>query len=250
MKTFSKHFLPRTFLLMLLLAFSGVNRVADLRAQATIGFGSIGLIGLPDTVYAGDSILVGSYIKNYAPLNDSVYYDTIQVKGYIDTAGGPPGISFILPPVSPQFYLPLQPGDSMFFILPIDFRDSIMGGIFRIGNNVIVVWPISFDPHFSTLDSITVNVFLIDSISSVGPEHNQEGGVKCYPIPASGPLYVTTGSHSTKIKEVVVYDATGKIICVSKSPSLGIDTQPWSSGIYLLEVIFENGTKSSYKVIR
>lgn len=228
------------------LVFTGVNHDGGLRAQAAIGFGHNGLIGMPDTAFAGDSVLVGSFIKNYAPLNDSTYFDTIQIVGFVDTTG-PSTIPFTLPPVS---QLLIAPGDSLFFILPFSFRDYPMGGNFRIGNNVIVVWPISFDPHFATLDSLTANVFVIDTISGMGSEHISGGDVRCYPVPAVGPLYVTSSNHSLKVKEVIVRDGTGRIIAISKTPGLGIDTEPWASGIYLLEITFENGKKSVYKIIR
>lgn len=248
MKPTLKRFFPKLLLVLMMLAFTGMDRTSSgLHAQTTpIGFASTGLIGMPDTVFSGDSVLVGAFIKNYDTSGFYIFNDTIQIYGHIDT--GSSVIPFTLPPVPPQ--QAIIPGDSVFYILPIAFRDSSMGGNFRIGNNVIVVWPISFDPTFTTLDSITTNVFLIDTINGIGLDPISDANIRCYPVPASGPLYVTSGSHRLIIKEIIIRDANGKAVAVSDNPSTGILTDSWASGIYMLEIYFENGQRSVYKIIR
>ncbi len=246
MKPSLKSLFPRLLFVLMTLTFSGLNKNSSgLHAQASIGFGTIGLIGLNDTVWSGDSIPVGSFIKNYDTTATHVFMDSVQINGYIDT--GSVFIPFTLPLV-PQVYL--APGDSVFFIMPIVFRDIQMGGNFRIGNNVIVVWPISFDPTFSTLDSITANVFVIDTISGISPEPQNNENLRCYPVPATGPLYVTSTSRQLIIKDIIIRDATGKIVAISNNPSSGIETEKWASGIYLLEINYENGKRSIYKIVR
>lgn len=248
MKPTLKRFFPKLLFVLMMLAFTGMGRNSSgLHAQnITIGFSSTGLIGMPDTVFSGDSVLVGAFIQNYDTSGFYVFNDTIQISGTIDT--GSVLISFDLPPVPPQF--PIPSGDSLFYILPMVFRDNHMGGNFRIGNNVIVVWPISFDPTFSTMDSITVNVFVIDTISGIGPDPDAEANIRCYPVPASGPLYVSSGSRHLIIKEIIIRDANGKTVAISNNPSTGIMTDTWASGIYMLEIYFENGQRSIYKIIR
>ncbi len=245
MKSMSNRFLLKLLVVMTILVFTGMSRKdGNLFAQAPIGFGQNGLIGMPDTTISSLSVIqVAAYIKNYDTSNIYTYVDTIQIGGYIDT--GSFIIPFSLPPIN---NIILPPGDSVFILMPFTFLDSQMGGNMRIGNNVIVVWPISYDPNFFTRDSIISNVFIFDPNGV--PEYNQDGGVRCYPIPAAGPLYVTSSNRAMKIKEVVVRDVEGKIVAISQTPSLGINTEPWASGIYLLEITFDSGQKSTYKIIR
>ncbi|CAN5789993.1 hypothetical protein BH11BAC7_BH11BAC7_01800 [soil metagenome] len=232
----------RTMLVIALLILTGMNSNANLSAQSFIGFDLIGLIGMPDTVADGDGYLVGALVKNFSQ-TDSLSNDVVQIVGYIDTLSGPT-TPFSLPPVSG---ISLSPGNDTFFILPFVFDAGTPAG-FHIGNNVIVVWPITTNPNFGISDSVTVNVVILDGIST-GPE--QAGGeVRCFPVPVNGPLYVTSSSRMLVIKSILIRDAAGKIVTVSDNPSQGINTDAWAAGIYILEVTFDNGKETVYKIIR
>jgi hypothetical protein len=223
------------------LLLSGIGVSGKLSAQNLIAIDF--LIGMPDTAASGDQWLVGGIVRNFSA-STPLINDSVQIVGYFDSLSGP---------VSP-FALPwedsisIAPGDTLLFVLPIDFTAGPAGNGLRIGNNVIVVWPITPDPSFDTGDSISVNVFILDGIST-GPEA-EIGEIRCYPVPASGPLYVTSSNRHMVVKEITVRDASGKIIVVSNNPSSGILTDDWAAGIYMLEVTFENGKRSAYKIIR
>ena len=238
-------FSGKTILLLVAVMGGLIISGNSLRAQSTIGFNGQGFYGMPDTVANHDNHLVGTFVEVYTGL-DSLNNDSVQLVGYIDTTGGPgPYTQF----ASPFASITLNPGDSVFFILPIQFDAGFSGQGFRIGNNVIVVWPIcTTNPSFSTGDSITANVVVLDGIST-GPEP-VAGEVRCYPVPASGPLYVTSSDRSLVVKEIVIRNAAGQIIAVSDDPASGILTDDWASGVYMLEVTFENGKRSFYKIIR
>ncbi len=230
-------------LFLTVLAVSGMIRPAGLRAQDTIGFGPSGFSGMPVSVYAGDTVTVGAFVRNYS---DSAYQnDTIQINGYVDT--GSVFIPFSLPPV-PAINIPAY--DSIFFLIPIDFRDNYQGGIFRIGNNTIVIWPSMYDPNFGTGDSLTATVLVIDTINSIGPGHEYDDGVRCYPVPGNGPLFIMSNNPSLRPSEAIVRDINGKIVLVSKNPTAGIEMDGWLNGIYFIEIIFDNGTRGIYKIMR
>jgi hypothetical protein len=245
MKPVLKRFFPRLLFALLLLAGSGMSRIsAGLHAQNTIGFSLFGFSGMPDTVYAGDTIPVGAFFKNFGVTSYNPS-DTFEIRGSIDTLSGPP-ILFSFPPDTTS----LAPGDSTFVIFPIDFRDNHMGGNFKIGNNIIVVWPISYNQTWGTHDSLTATVFVIDTINGIGPELSPYEGVRCYPVPASGPMYITSNNPSMRPKEVIIRSATGDVVFVSKTPSFGIETESWANGVYFLEVTFDNGSRRVYKVVK
>jgi len=240
MKAPVKYFPVRLLAIVALLLLSGIT--GELRSQNLIGFGSTGFSGMPDTAYSGDSIPVGAFVKNFSPQAYPV--DTIQIRGYIDT--GSVHIPFAFPPV--VYSIPAY--DSAFFILPTVFRDIHMGGNFRIGNNVIVVWPAVYHAGFSTGDSLTATVFVIDTISGIPPGGTVDESVRCFPVPSSGPLYIYSASTNYHPKEVMVHDASGQVVYYSKNAGASIDTEPWRPGIYFIEITFDNGAKHTYKIVR
>jgi len=242
-----KRFIPRLLLALLVLTGSGLSRnSAGLRAQiGGIGFGAHGFIGMPDTAYAGDSTLVLAYVKNYDTLN--FFNDTIRIQGTIDTGSGP--VQFSFPPIS---HFTLLHGDSQIVLANVPFHtNSMLGQKLRIGSNVIVVWPVVDNPYFGIHDSLSVTVFVMDTISGLGPEHfAPDEGVRCYPVPASGPMYITSTNPQLHPKEITVRDAGGKTVFVSETPMLGIETESWANGVYFLEVVFDNGSRRVYKVVK
>jgi hypothetical protein len=246
MKAIIRHTLPMKLAMLLVVMFGGlIISGNNLRAQSTIGLSPGGFYGLPDTVANGDHYPVGTFVEIQS-LIDSLNNDSVQLVGYIDTIPGP---STTIPFASPYASITLNPGDSAFFILPITFTAGATGQGFRIGNNVIVVWPIcTSNPNFSTGDSITANVIVLDGIST-GPEP-EPGNVRCYPVPANGPLYVTSSDSNLVVKEIIVRNAAGEIVAVSDNPTLAIPTEYWAPGVYMLEVTFENGKRSFYKIMR
>jgi hypothetical protein len=223
-----------------MLLLSGMSASNKLSAQSTLGFDSIGLIGMPDTVAPSDQWLVGVFLRNFSPIDSLTPADSVQVRGFVDSLSGPTTVY-----ATPWAHITLAPNDTQFFILPINF-DSISG--FRVGNNVIVVWPITSNQNFDPQDSLVVNVLVIIDVST-GSEP-EVGEIRCYPVPASGPLYITSSNRALVVKEITIRDATGKIVAISNNPSTGILTDDWATGIYLLEIMFENGKRSTHKIIK
>lgn len=237
----------RMMLVTLMLVLSGIATNGNLFAQSTLGFSSVGLIGMPDTVGNNEQWLVGAQVKNYSFI-DSLMNDTVQILGYVDTIPGPSSVTpFALPPVSG---ISLTPGSDTFFIIPFIFDiDTTIGSPgFHIGNNVIVVWPITTNSNFGVYDSVTVSVVIVASVNQ-GPQQ-APSEIRCFPVPVNGPLFVTSSSRALVVKDIIIRDASGKIVAVSSNPSHGIDTEAWAAGIYLLDVTFENGRKGVYKIIK
>lgn len=232
------------FKLAALLALTSLLHVNSLKAQDTLSFTPNGLSGWPDTAFAGDSIPVGAFLKNYS--DSTVFSDTLMVAGYVDTG--------LVVPFSIPYYQLLQvwqlaPGDSSFLIIPIAFRPGNQGGNFRVGNNVVVVWPIALGSQFVTGDSIFANVFLIDTLSSIGPDY-PNADVRIYPVPSRGPLYINSYHPNLRILSVVIRDATGREVYRGENTSAPVDTESWASGIYTVETVLSNGTSSYYKIVR
>ncbi len=234
----------RIVLVVSVLALSGLHSGNTLSAQqSSIGFDSIGFIGMPDTVATGELWQIGAFIRNYSSF-DSLTNDSVRIVGYIDTLAGPPYAQY----TSPWVNISLLPNDTIFYIVPILFDATSAGAAFHIGNNVIVVWPVTTNPDFISSDTITVSVIVLDGIGT-GPDIDI-GEIRCYPVPASGPLYVTSSNRNMVIKEITIRDASGKIVAISDNPVEGIITDDWATGIYMLEVTFENGKRSNFKIVK
>lgn len=238
-----KYTLPKLLLLLLILA--GLPKASTgLYAQNTIGFSPYGFSGMPDTVYAGAQLPVGAFVKNLSP--NQTFSDSVQLNGYIDT--GSANVSFFIPP---DTLITLPPGDSIFVIIPIDFRDSYMGGLFKIGNNTIVIWPAAFSSGFGTGDSLRANVYVIDTINSVRPVEPDVIEVRCYPVPGSGgPLYITSTNQNIQPVAAIIHDSQGRVVQVSHDLSQGILTESLAPGVYYVEVFFDNEQRRTYKIIR
>lgn len=238
--------LGKLILKLLICIFASTLTPSGLKAQDTIGFTPNGISGWPDTAFAGDSIPIAAYLKNYS---DSVpFMDSLAIEGYVDTG--------LVVPFTITYYQLYQifyllPGDSSLIIIPVDFQTGSQGGRFHIGNNVVVVWPVAHGANssFLTKDSITLNVFLIDTISSLGPER-ETAQIRMYPVPSNGPLYISSANANHRIEYVIIRDTQGKIVHEARGPSPVVETQTWESGIYTVETHLSNGSVSHYKIIR
>ncbi len=233
------------FRLIALVAFTSILQVNTAKAQDTLSFTPNGLSGWPDTAYAMDSIPVGAFLKNYS--DSSTFMDSLMVQGYVDTG-------LVVPFSIPYFYLfqqawQLPAGDSAFLIIPVGFRPGNQGGNFRIGNNVVVVWPVALGSQFATGDSIFVNVFLIDTINSIDRDY-PGADVRIYPVPSRGPLYINSFHPQWQIAEVIIHDAAGREVYRGQGGTAPIDTESWSPGVYTVQTILSNGESSYYKIIR
>jgi hypothetical protein len=218
-------------------------------AQNSIGFMQNSISGWNDTVYASpNTVPVGGLLRNYA--NVPFYSDThmLVINGYVDTGSVVP---FSIPyhQLNPQ--LTLMPGDSAFLIMPFIFDSSGVLGApqFHVGNNVVVVWPIGVGPgNWQSADSIMLNVFIIDTISGTGPE-NEFPFLRIYPVPANGPLYISSYNPQHHMLSVIIRDASGRTV-YDGIPTSPIETDTWAPGLYVIEAALSNGTVSWYKIMR
>jgi hypothetical protein len=227
------------FVFLLLFGVWGKN---TLRAQSdSLIFSPYGLIGLNDTVLAYDSIPAGAFIKNLS--SGSPFLDSLQIFGLIDTGVVVP---FYIPPFDSIY---IQPNDSVFFIIPFVFRPGSSGGPFKIGGNTIVIWPASVGNVGGGTDSLEFVVTVLDTISGI-IDPPSLGSVRLFPIPSSGPLYVITGTPHFGASSATVYDNFGKRMFETKEMANGIDMSDWPKGIYYIDVIFDNGWRKTYKIVR
>ncbi|MCU0431874.1 MAG: T9SS type A sorting domain-containing protein [Bacteroidia bacterium] len=224
----------------LVLLFCASPRVV--RAQNFIGFYPSVLIGMPDTVATGDSITAAAILGNVSPL---VYNDTLILQGYVDTGNG--NVNFLY-----QVYAQvlLNPFDTLPLIFQIPIEQVSQQGFFRIGGNVIVIWPIVSDPQFTTGDSIVVPVYVLDGTGIGERPRTRPIGIKCFPIPTLQNLHIEVLPGHPTPETIVVRDIQARIIYQAPWTTQPINTAEWESGIYILECRYEDGSSSYLRIIR
>lgn len=212
------------------------------RAQNFIGFYPPVLIGLPDTVSTGDSIIAGAVLGNISPL---IYNDTLIIQGYVDTGNG--NVPFLYQ-LYPQ--VTINPYDTIPIIFQFAIQHPSQQGAFRIGGNVIVIWPVVSDPQFDTGDSIVVQVHVLDGTSVQERPRTRPQGVKCFPIPTRQHLNIEVLPGHPSPEYILIRDMQGRIIYESPFTPQPVNTEHWESGIYILECRYEDDSSSYIRIIR
>lgn len=89
---------------------------------------------------------------------------------------------------------------------------------------------------------VTNNVTIVDDRSSVE-------GIKVFPNPTSGIVNIYFGEIKGTIKAIVIYDSSGKIM-LSENETEKIDMARFSSGLYFIRIIQNDGTTNTYRIVK
>ncbi len=232
---------PYKLLLPVLLAF--LLNAVPAKSQNLLGFSPNALSGWRDTVEVGDTVLVMGLLKNYSPTNN--FTDTLMLQGSVDTGSGPVPFAIIIPQ---QLFI--SPLDSIPLLYSFIFDTAGVGAPqFHVGNNVVVVWPIGVGPGgWQPKDSLLLNVLVVDSMSSVNEPPTEF--VRIWPVPANGPLYISSVNSQYEFTYVIIRDALGQTVYSGIPTGQAISTDAWSRGLYTVEAGLSNGTVSWFKIMR
>lgn len=206
-------------------------------AGQSLGIASSGLINFPDTAYANSSTNFDLYVKNTGTqpfsgafnLNYSVNSVTQSSSIYSGSLMGlAPGDSALVPVTSFYFSTP-------------EFTPGTI--------NIVVVWPIS---SFPTSDSVTVGVFIQDSVnnpsvitgmaSHISPEVDA-----VFPNPAADHLTLKNIAVS-QVASITAIDAMGRTIPVHYQQSNNI--AHLEAGYYTLFVQLKDGQRKYFRFLK
>lgn len=148
------------------------------------------------------------------------------------------------------------------------------GTISPLGNfNVLEGYDVTFDIVADTAAGYDIQDVLVDDISqgpistytfyavnqnhtihaefvNVGVEEHSKEDIVLYPNPTNGKINIS--SSETDIRNLVVYDNCGKQLLVKDvlGKTSWIDLSQFSSGIYFLHILLDNGKEGDFKVVK
>ena len=108
-------------------------------------------------------------------------------------------------------------------------------------------------PYNVQSDSIcTANMNLVDefiiSVDKVSLADNKNDKFSIYPNPAHSALNVYT--NGVFFKEIMIYDAVGKLVIHDKSQSQNIDISSLNNGLYIINILDDNYQISAFKFVK
>ncbi|MFM1874963.1 MAG: Secretion system C-terminal sorting domain [Bacteroidota bacterium] len=226
----------RTILKYLLALYVGFAGLADLRAQ-NYELEIDSLMGIPDTVYDGQTITFEVIVSMNTPLfyQGDVFVELEYGGNFYPVDSSVVANSF-LSPNSPNTIQALH-------------RFSTENDL-QIGDNVVVVWPRigdGFTPPQTVINPLTITVTLAEP-AGMKPLPGQrvfKPFIRPNPAISNIQFYL---EGNTNVKQTVLYALTGKILA-----RVGSDTQMdishLSAGVYFVDVTTQEGTVYSDKLL-
>lgn len=218
---------------------------------AAVGIGTQGIIGLPtsDTVTVDNTYFFYVWVKNYGP-------DTIPGGSVIEVITGLKNDTitpFPIPIKSNYANLAgdLMNGDSISVPLGETYHTptSSPPGPYRIGGNIVVIWPKAFSSSIIvlTLDSLYDTLYVVSPNGII--EFNNGELISGAPNPAAAAFSIIYSGNEILPEQIRILDESGKeVMVVNKTKTVNIAHLP--NGIYFVEAQFNNNKKKTFKIIK
>jgi hypothetical protein len=132
----------------------------------------------------------------------------------------------------------LNPGDTVAKTIIV----HVSGPQFMVGPSVVVIWPISTHGH--ALDSLTLHINVLEPSGITGID---EQSIKAYAINNMMMLQV---EQDIQLRQVRILDVSGREILNQINPSAIIPLPQMESGIYLMEITYNNNQRKLFKFFK
>jgi hypothetical protein len=103
---------------------------------------------------------------------------------------------------------------------------------YRVGGNVVVIWPVAFT--LTTVDSFNTNVVVVASVG-IDDELESYKAISVYPSPAKNYINMKISSQEFMIKHVRIYSMNSQLL-YDQPYHPRIDISSFSSGMYFIKV--------------
>jgi|GEM_PF-2743283 len=212
------------------------------RAQVSLGISS--LSGISDSLQEGDSAMVSFTINNYGPSN---FNGSFTLNTYLKKETH--ALIYCDSVYFQNFFIPAFGSIPVTVPFRIRTPNTQPQGNMRIGNNVIVVWPRSYEPGHTTADSLIDSVYIAPPLSVQSPYDRSDKAYFFYNS-AHQQLFLLPGPDLLFVNRVTVSDVLGRTLFVYEGHPLTIDVAQWKNDLYLIDVDFGNNERRTYKVIK
>lgn len=210
------------------------------KAQINIGMGQANPLGTNTTFTAGMSVVYPVWVKNYS---STTFSDVLTLYTAVVDSNGNIGPANIVNTYNAGGMLvTIAPNDSISFSLTDTL--NISGSGFRIGIDVIVVWPVASSAV--TVDSLTFGITITDPSGINKIDLLKE--INLFPNPTHTNLTVFSGEN-LQISSVRMFDLDGKEVTVELNNN-SINTEYLKQGVYSIDIEFTNKKHLKTKFIK
>lgn len=201
----------------------------------SLGIDSLSTAQYPDSSQYNSTsqILVNVLHKGGAP-----YSGTIYLVCSVDS-----GNSFLIDTVGTSVVNSFSAGDTT----TISFNETFnnLNG-FKIGGNIVVIWPIA--ANASTLDSLNKTVYVYN-LNSLDKDPYLKNLITVYPNPASDILHVDLNAVNNTVKQVRIYNLSGKVVSDYFNTKT-IRLNNLAKGTYTVSITLSNKSVVNYQLIK
>lgn len=195
---------------------------------------ALSALNIPDTVGYGSS---SGYTIPVEYLG-GIYNGTVYLVAGVDSSGGLMSIDTVDSQV-----VSFIGNDSIFFNVNETYDNS---NGYRVGGNVVVIWPIA--AGLTALDTFQTDVYVFPNVG-INDNIDLYNGFSIYPNPSKNYIHINKKDHKTHVKQVRILGVNGQIIYDEKfRPKIDISNIP--PGLYFLRLILEGDEKLNYKLIK
>lgn len=205
-------------------------QASKLSAQG-VDLSVVSMTGFPTQAYYNQTYTFSAIIQNYGT---SDYQGSLQLNFSVTNSNvTTDSLSF----GSFQVNLPGNSTDT------IDVAGySFDSTAFKMGGNVVVVWPVSNTGIQITVnDTFSTNIEIL-GISGINDPYEVDFNAFLYPVPATNELFISLPRLENDIEHVRIMDALGRQKFFSTRPTSFIDVSTFENGTYFIEVREKSGT--------
>ena len=207
------------------------------KAQDTLSIAAGGQIfNLPTFANYNDSATPYIYIKNVSTTSYSGYI-TFQIQvdsamsGSFDTVQTDSALVF------------LNPNDSF----PISFFEIFTPLDYRVGGNIVVIWPSASNAFFNNAPTMEDTVYIL---GFAGIENMWDGELTVYPVPFQHSLHIVLPPGHHVPEKIILRDVTGRVVFEAPYSELANIPESISTGTYFLELQFRNARSKTARLMK
>jgi len=140
-----------------------------------------------------------------------------------------------------QFFAPLQ--ERIF-----DVEIPIEPEFFLDGGNTVVIWPSFVGQPDAALDSIVLDIFVINP-NSTGGQMKAAPGAYLFTNPVSEILTIQPIGNAKIPTEIIIRDLNGRVM-IQRNCSEGMNVSGLSAGVYILEMKFPDSSSVIRRMVK